>query len=221
MDAVSRQNKWVFALAWVLVNGVAWGVFYLVDILIRAAGGLTSSPLMLTFFPLRQLDYFTGSWIGALACGVIWGALVGLLQRLALRRRLASRGRWWILFTLLGLLPLAVYFYLYQILTSAVGLPGDSLARLNILFTGMEIAAPFWLGLAQWLVLRRSYRRAFWWVVVVSAVVALATFSFPGAYLSGQVFIPHHALLLLAPGILGGLYALLTWIVLVSLPPRE
>jgi len=218
MNLISRQNKWAFGLRWILANGFAWGVFYLVDILIRWAGGLTSSSFMLEFFPLARYDYFTALWIGSLACALVWGALVGLLQWLVLRRRLLKKGWWWILATMIGLIPLTVYLFLYQVLTSAVGLSGDFMARLELLYRVVEFVAPVWLGALQWLVFRRTYRRSAWWIVAVTVVVGLVTFSFPS--LAAQVFRPHHALLLLAPGALGLLYAVLTWIVLVLLPPR-
>jgi hypothetical protein len=103
MPAASRQNKWVFGLGWIIANGVAWGVFYIIDILVRFAGGITSSSFRLSFFPLASLDYFTGLWIGALVCGLLWGAFVGFLQRLALRRCLGKKSAGWIFVTMLGL----------------------------------------------------------------------------------------------------------------------
>ena len=145
---------------------------------------------------------------------------MGLFQRLALRRRLKRKGAGWILVTMIGLLPLAVYLFLYQIFTSATSYPGDSFSLLNLLFILMEWIAPFWLAISQWLVLRRTYRRSIWWIIVVVLLVGLVTFIFPMPFLSVSVFRPRHAFLLLAPGVLGGLYALLTWIVLISLPVR-
>ncbi len=221
MSTTSKQNPWAFGLGWIIANGFAWGIFYLIDILVRFAGGLTSSTFMLKFFPLAKIDLFSGAWIGAATCGLIWGALVGFLQRLALRRRLIRRGRWWILATLIGLIPLAVYLYLYQILTSDVGMPEATVTRLNQLFTVVEFLAPVWLGFLQWLVLRRTYRRAAWWILVVTIVVGLVTVSFPTPVLTLQVFRPQHAFLLLAPGALGLVYALVTWLVLSSLPLRR
>ena len=161
MPTTSRQNRWVFGLGWIVANGFAWGIFYLLDILVRAAGGLTSSSFMLGFLPLARLDYFTGLWVGALVCAIIWGALVGLFQRLALRRRLKRKGAGWILVTMIGLLPLAVYLFLYQIFTSATSYPGDSFSRLNLLFILMEWIAPSWLAISQWLVLRSEKRYSY------------------------------------------------------------
>ncbi len=221
MTTTSKQNPWAFGLGWIIANGFAWGVYYLIDILVRFAGGLTSSTFMFKFFPLAKIDLFTGAWIGAVTCGLIWGTLVGALQRLALRRRLVRRGRWWILATLIGLIPLAVYLYLYQILTSDVGFPEATLNHLNQLFTVMEFLAPVWFGFFQWLVLRRTVRRAAWWILAVALVVGLVTVSFPVPTLALEIFRPHPAYLLLAPGILGLVYALVTWVVLSLLPLRR
>ncbi len=220
MEPITRKHGWTLSLWWLVANGFAWGVFYRVDNLVRWAGGLTSSRFMLNFFPLRQFDYYTGAWIGSLACALLWGALVGLIQRLALRRNLVKRGIWWILATMVGLAPLAVYLFLYQVLTSAVGLPGDTYPRLETIFKVMEFAAPLWLGLLQWLVLRRTYRGAAWWIIVVALVSGLVTFSFPTAPMTLGIFRPQPAFLLLAPGALGLAYALLTLIVLLLLKPR-
>ncbi len=220
MEPNTRKNRWTMGPWWIVANGFAWGVFYLVDILVRWAGGLITPRVMLGFFPLRQYDYYTGAWIGAITCGLLWGALVGLMQRLALRRSLVKRGIWWILATMVGLVPLGMYLFLFQVLTSAVGLPGNTYARLETIFDVTEFIAPVWLGLLQWLVLRRTFRLAGLWIAAAAVVTGLVTFTFPTAPLTLAVFRPQHALLLLAPGALGLAYAVVTLIVLLVLPRR-
>jgi hypothetical protein len=95
--------------------------------------------------------------IGGAACGVV----LGTVQWLALRRRL-SLPRSWIVATSLGMAGgLALTMALFG--TSTAG----SVLLLRAASTGLLI------GLAQWVVLRRSVPRAWVWVPTVAAGWAL------------------------------------------------
>jgi len=93
--------------------------------------------------------------------GLVIGSAVGISQWLVLRRRIPSTG-WWIVLTIVSFgvgKALAV-----ALLPDAATLPADVL-------TGAIIGAV--VGIAQWLVLRRSVSSAAWWVPATAAAWAV------------------------------------------------
>ena len=218
MSKNENRSKWFFGGGWIIANVFAWGVFYIIAILSRWAEGTVISNLLLKIFPITRIDFFSGTLIGAVVCWLIWGTLAGALQRLVLARRLAQKGKGWILATLLGLLPLAIYLFLYYIMQLNIGFPDDSYPRLALYFTIAAYCSPFALALAQWLVLRRTFTRSAWWPVAVLIVTGLVTLTMPAL---AQLYRQKHALLLLTPAGIGLIYGLATWIVLAFLSPRK
>ncbi len=218
MSKNEEKSKWVFGGGWIIANVFAWGVFYIIAILSRWAESTAISNLIFKLYPLARIDFFSSTLIGAVVCGLAWGALVGALQRILLTRRLAQNGKGWILATMMGLLPLAIYLFLTFILELNIGFPDDSTHRLNLIFMIAEYCSPFTLALAQWLVLRRTYPRSAWWPVAVLIVIGLVTLIMPTL---AQLYRQKHALLLLTPAGIGLIYSLATWIVPAFLSPRK
>lgn len=100
-------------------------------------------------FPPNNLTEFVFSnAIVGVTQGMISGGIVGAIQWLALRRSL-SHARKYIWTTVLGL---------GLVHSVGDGFP-DAIAIPTILIIGGA-----WLGLLQWLFLRRRFARAYWWV---------------------------------------------------------
>jgi len=114
--------------------------------------------------------------------GLIAGALVGLFQWLVLRRRLAGLGMW-IPATAVGFgidyLLKAVYFLLRYSETSGFQEPLQQ-PFLPYFFIATPILGALFIGLSQWLVLRREVPRSGWWVLIIPVGFVLSL-RFPGA----------------------------------------
>lgn len=129
LEAPLTRVEWTFGLWWVLATTVGWVV---------------------GFFVCEALKDFVESLS---ADGAVIGSSVGIMQWLALRRRI-NRAGWWILASIIGF---------------AIGkLVGDGIAQaipgaVGFGLSGAAIGAS--LGIAQWVVLRRHLAHAGWWVL--------------------------------------------------------
>jgi hypothetical protein len=106
----------------------------------------------------------TAQTVAAMLAGAVEGAVLGLVQWLALRHALPSLSRRaWVLATALG----AMVAYLLAML--AVGLGPIVQQQVALLATGAVVVGVGFLvsiGVPQWLVLRHQIRHAGWWVPV-------------------------------------------------------
>jgi len=136
LEAPLTRGEWIFGLWWVLATAVGWVVGFAV---------------------CEALNDFVESFSSD---GAVIGISVGIMQWLALRRRI-NRAGWWILASIIGF---------------AIGkLVGDAIAQavsgaVGFGLSGAAIGAS--LGAAQWLVLRRHVMQAGWWAL--ASVVAWA-----------------------------------------------
>ncbi|MFN8376689.1 MAG: hypothetical protein U0694_27930 [Anaerolineae bacterium] len=131
-----------------------WGIGWIIAFLSFPAGGVAAMLL------IGRLETPLEGLLGGLAAG----AIIGIGQMLALRRRLAIDWRW--------------------IVATAVGMAAG--LTLNLALFGAEThfnatltRAPLTgllLGLAQWLVLRQYVRQALWWLPALTLIYTLAWF---------------------------------------------
>jgi hypothetical protein len=155
--------------------------------------------------------------------GAIFGAIVGVAQWLVLRQTI--RARWWALGTCAGWGLAGVVMGFNA--GGSVSTIGPDAGPLHPLFTFLLFPplAVFLLGAAQWLILRREFAGAQWWLaangggllvgLVVGLVVAmlvpwLAPTDFPSAQANGIV-----------GAIAGPIYGLVTWTFLSELRRRD
>jgi hypothetical protein len=123
--------------------------------------------------------------------GLITGALVGLFQWLVLRRRLGGLGMW-IPATVVGFgidyLLKAVYFLLRYSETSGFQERVPQGSFLPFIFIATPILGALFIGVSQWLVLRREVPSSGWWVLImpVGTIIALI--------FHGAVHIPYEEL---------------------------
>ena len=99
------------------------------------------------------------AWLGTLIWGwLIGGAITVTLQYLVVRQSLAQSG-WWILVSMVGLTSgTGVSMVLSQIAIQAAGLTAA--------FLSVGASIGLGLGLGQWIVLRRQFGRAGWWILM-------------------------------------------------------
>jgi hypothetical protein len=95
------------------------------------------------------VDYAEGSVMGIILGGAVFGASLGTVQWLVLRRQV-SRSGWWVLASTVG-----------GAVGGAMALVVDE-AQIFAIVLAMFGAS---VGIAQWLVLRRQVARAGWWVL--------------------------------------------------------
>ena len=155
--------------------------------------------------------------------GLVFGGVVGLAQWLVLRRRI--RAGWWALATCAGW-GLSGVLSGFNSGGSVSTIGPDAGPLPPILYAPVAFSlVVFLLGSAQWLVLRREFVGAAWWLLanvggivagfIVGFVVAkslpwLAPTDFPSARALGIV-----------GAVAGPVYGLLTWAFLADLRPRE
>jgi hypothetical protein len=141
MNTERAQVGWSFWLGWVLVNTVGLAGSFIV----AGAVGVV-------------VDYAEGSVMGIILSGAVFGALLGVVQWLVLRRRV-SRSGWWVLASTVG-----------GAVGGAMALVMDE-AQIFAIVLAVGGAS---VGIAQWLVLRRQVAQAGWWVLsgtVVGGIV--------------------------------------------------
>lgn len=141
---------------------------------------------------------------GVLVYGLLWAGM-GVGQWLVLRRRIPAAG-WWVAASALG-----------GVLTGASAAVWSDPPRLVVAVAGMGLL----LGVLQWLVLRRSVRRAGWWLL---ASPVACTVGFFAAQVLDRVWVraglPETAGLSILFGAMSGAAAVVTGAALVWLPLR-
>jgi hypothetical protein len=160
-----------------------WLTWLLMHMLIWALAGAWIFGLNISFDTLTQ----------ALALGAALGLLLGLGQWLILRRHLAQM-HWWPLAGLAGLTGGIALGYGAGLALQAL----DGIATLASVATGA-----LFLGLLQWLLLRRRLQNAIWWLpatllawglalpagwlLVILGFILEPTLSLPGGLLTGGI----------------------------------
>ena len=168
-----------------------------------------------------QAAYIQAESLGVAAA--MFGALLGVAQWLVLRRTV--RARWWALGTCLGWgLGGVVMGFNAGGSVSTIGPDSGPVHPLLWLLVGLPLVVLF-LGVVQWLILRREFRGAKWWLLVnigglfvafaVGFIVArmvpwLAPTDFPSAGALGLV-----------GAVAGPVYGAITWAYLAELRRRE
>jgi hypothetical protein len=131
-----------------------WGIGWMIAFLSFPVGGALATVI------IGRLDNPLEGIIGGVAAGLV----IGAAQTLALRRRLPT-GPQWIAATAVGLAAgLGLSVTLFGADTSL------NATLLRAPLTGLMI------GIAQWLVLRKHVRQAFWWIPTVTIVYVIAWF---------------------------------------------
>jgi len=203
-----------FTILFVLANGLGW---LLVILVLRP---LQNSAL--------SASWQEGEILGTVVSGFVSGLVIGAMQWLAIRRYVPS---WlWIIASSAGYVILMTVLqgwrlFLRELFQNGTisgllrGLPPTSLLVLvgvtGVIFTAL---CTIWLGLAQWLVLRRYAGPSWGWVFVPSIAVLLSSslFSIKTFLLALKVFLPLDA------GVLGaGVLGITQAIALSALQRRE
>ena len=137
MKAEHLRVDWLRALWWFLASTIGFG---LVGVLLHFPSG---------FPPNNGANLVIGNAVFGAILGAVSGIVVGSLQWLALRGRL-SRASQWIGTTVLGL--------------GVIHAVGDGLPD-PIAIPTVQAIGGIVLGIMQWLLLRREFSRAGWWVL--------------------------------------------------------
>jgi hypothetical protein len=146
-----RKPGWDFWLLWVLVNIL--GMFVVDDLLFRVTqGSIRISYGIQTIVGRGIVEW----WSSGLP---LVGIAIGIAQWIVLHSYVGKKSWWWILTTIsgwvaglffLGMLPHYMIWSMKPVIAQALG----------------GAAIGIFLGLAQWLFLRRQVRRALFWILV-------------------------------------------------------
>ncbi len=136
MTVERNRIGWVIWLAWVLVSTIGWMLGFIIG-------------FVLAYVPGDLIAGALGDYLAYGVHGSVLGAVVGLMQWLILREYV-SRAGWWVLASSAGL---AVG---YGVAVVALG----SFAETVVVALGGTVT-----GILQWLILRRHFSRAGWWVL--------------------------------------------------------
>jgi hypothetical protein len=153
MEAKPSQVGWSFWLYWVLFSAAGIILGFLIGFALASI--ITGDNIEIGV--LRGI--FGYSMLGA---GL--GSMVGLMQRIVLRRYV-SRSGWWVLASTAGF---AVAFGGgYVVAVVALGYSDEGLGNLDMLlgYTVVVAIGGAVTGILQWWVLRGKVSRAGWWVV--------------------------------------------------------
>jgi len=146
-----RKPGWDFWLLWVLVNIL--GMFVVNDLLFRVTRGSIRTSYGIQTIVGRGI---VGWWSSGLP---LVGIAIGIAQWIVLHSYVGKKSWWWILTTIsgwvaglffLGMLPHYMIWSMEPVIAQALG----------------GAAIGIFLGLAQWLFLRRQVRRALFWILV-------------------------------------------------------
>jgi hypothetical protein len=146
-----RKPGWDFWLLWVLVNIL--GMFVVNNLLFRVTQGS-----IIISYGIRTIvgRGIVGWWSSGLP---LVGIAIGIAQWIVLHSYVGKKSWWWILTTIsgwvaglffLGMLPHYMIWSMEPVIAQALG----------------GAAIGIFLGLAQWLFLRRQVRRALFWILV-------------------------------------------------------
>lgn len=182
--ARSTRTKEKFYLLWVLANGFGWPLGWGIGQVVGRVVGVVAFSLALAatealaegampFAPnLADLsgqgwDLLAASVAAKLIEGAVMGAVVGVLQWLVLRRRLARAG-WWVPANMagwaLGQAAGQVIFFRWLL--------DDRVLLSAAVWTATAGGVGGLIGTIQWFVLRRRSRRAGWWIPVSTLALA-------------------------------------------------
>ena len=150
MIANHEKPGWFFYLLWILLSSLCLPVAFFLDLIILRILILFAGD----FIYVGGVRQLTEDYLGIYSFIPIVGLLIGLLQYGLLRRYLHHMG-WWVLATMGGWL-LGVFLIL---------IPGwlhwtNSTFNLDLAFIVMGVS----IGVGQWLLLRRRFLHASWWI---------------------------------------------------------
>lgn len=165
---------------WIIATGIGFYVGWILNLAIRPLLVLGKINLVWPASDLeivyRNLD-LSGFLLLAVLSGLITGAVVGLVQWLALLRKPGGFGLW-LPATAIGFgidfLLKAVFFLLDYSWRSGGGFPPQRDPILPLLFVITPFLGAFLVGLSQWLVLRRKLRYSAWWMLAMPIATILA-----------------------------------------------
>ena len=160
MTKKRNPNKGLFGWLWMLVNTLAWGLFYL----IAAVAGWLGYQAYQALNSGGGIRWLSGDsakiYLGLVIFGIVCGAVFGLLQWLVLRLLVEVDWKKWLLATMLGILAFALLREaLFGLINTEQG--SSSINLYNILIT---LVAAIPVGIAQWLILRQHFGMAGLWV---------------------------------------------------------
>lgn len=163
-----------FTLLFVLATGFGW-------LLVEGILSSLKTPVIAAFWQPQGM-------LGTLVMGLVSGLIVGATQWLVLRRYVPD---WlWILANAAGyvLFMITLQGWRDLVFAGVVNLPLQNLSWLGgILGVLLATLCAFWLGFAQWLVLREYARHSWKWIVVPPLAVLLAFALFTGSLLLSQM----------------------------------
>jgi hypothetical protein len=158
----------------VLATGFGW-------LLVEGILSSLKTPVIAAFWQPQGM-------LGTLVMGLVSGLIVGATQWLVLRRYVPD---WlWILANAAGyvLFMITLQGWRDLVFAGVVNLPLQNLSWLGgILGVLLATLCAFWLGFAQWLVLREYARHSWKWIVVPPLAVLLAFALFTGSLLLSQM----------------------------------
>jgi hypothetical protein len=203
-----QLGKWTFGLVWILLNVLGWALFLGFGM---AAGWLVWTLYEQGGYPRLLHNEVIRDFLTLFIVGFCWGALLGWLQQIVLKRRFGLEGSAWAWATMIGGVLSVVIPGLSSILLLVLPYSRASYYVLSVLVASIP---PMALGLAQWVVLRRYFARAGWWVaaVVVALWIVPVLFS---TFSSGHITLVY---MIILRGSEGVAYGLATFAVLSVLP---
>ena len=213
-----QQRKWAFGLLWIIANTFGWGIYILIGFAVgwivwQAYQDLNPyyghSFYFLTKESNRILIAFVISSIG-------WGAIVGFLQKLVIRRCFKLELKGWILATIIGLLLYETVCHSYVYIHAKVWIPVLS----PYISYMCALIAPLMLGVAQWFVLRRYCARSGWWIVATMASLWLSAFTIQPYTTYAPGYDGNLVLTFIGFPLEGLIYGIATSVVLTIIPRR-
>lgn len=165
---------------WIIATGAGLYAGWILNLIFRPLLVLNRIDLVWPVNDLetvyRNLD-LPGYILLSVLSGLITGAIVGLFQWLALLRKAGDWG-WWLPATAIGFgidcLLKALFFSLYYVETSGGQLRPPQGSFLPFLFAIVPLMGALFIGLSQWLVMRRKVQYSGWWILAAPIATILA-----------------------------------------------
>jgi len=205
MSKNGTKTGWIHGLWWVVANALGWAIRPIVGMAVGALVFFSFQSLDFLFLRISNKDAIRILLILVLYGG-IFGAFIGILQRTVLRLRFNLKVNGWVWATILGLLLSEIFNSLAVILAVFSGSPVDYLSRNPSIIVISIIGASLALGVTQWYILRRTYKKAGLWVAATGIGMYLAS---TPSFISRENM-ANIPLLMLSSAVVGLIYGVVT-----------
>ena len=213
MEKNRLQIKWLHGLLWIVLNTVGRGMYIIL------AGVIGWIVWQIYQFLSGMGVYFlsdesTRLFVSGIVLGVCMGTIIGFLQYFVLKNIFEIQSKKWVLATLIGItFGLAINFAL----PDPTSIRNFSLSFYQTIRIIVVIVSSISLGVSQWMVLRKIFSRAEWWIVAAGVAHAITNLINSRVSYGGENYLRFSLLFLFVEGF--G-YGVLTLIVLLAILRR-